>query len=441
MVRKIQLCALILFTFLFSASVLASPVDKILNANPDFNSAIISISVKDEDGVVLYEKNSKTLVHPASTLKLITSAGVIDFLGKDYEFNTVIYKKLSKTYLKLSGDPLFSYQDMLQLADQYKSRNTNIPKTITVDDNIVDKIPFGIGWQWDDNANIHFPQLSPYVVNRNLFALKARIGPRNTVVLESTREYKENIVNKLHFGNSTNIQAERNLFDEKMPIVLTGMVNSNQTIYVPAKNPQKFFNNLFSVAFGSKIKFKSGNLPKFSKQEALVSHSLSDVMKQINTYSDNLAAELLLKTAGAVKTNTTGTTLGGLEIVENYYSSKGVDFNSIQLVDASGVSMNDYVTSDFMTDALIVINNSRHADFIKSSMSDGLNGTFKGRLMEFNGKLKVKTGTLANTSSVVGFMTTTSGKKLVFSIILDNLPKNVNPKDFENKIIRAINSL
>ena len=206
MVRKIQLCALILFTFLFSASVFANPVDKILNANPDFNSAIISISVKDEDGVVLYEKNSKTLVHPASTLKLITSAGVIDFLGKDYEFNTVIYKKLSKTYLKLSGDPLLSYQDMLQLADQYKSRNTNIPKTITVDDNIVDKIPFGIGWQWDDNANIHFPQLSPYVVNRNLFALKARIAPRNTVVLESTREYKENIVNKLHFGNSTNIE-------------------------------------------------------------------------------------------------------------------------------------------------------------------------------------------------------------------------------------------
>ena len=103
--------------------------------------------------------------------------------------------------------------------------------------------------------------------------------------------------------------------------------------------------------------------------------------------------------------------------------------------------MNDYVTADFMTDALRIIKKSQNFEIIKNSMTDPASGTFKGRLPELNGKIKVKTGTLANTSAVVGYIKTNSGKDLTFAIMLDNLPKNVNAKEFENKIIRAIAQL
>ncbi|MCQ2957441.1 MAG: D-alanyl-D-alanine carboxypeptidase, partial [Candidatus Gastranaerophilales bacterium] len=116
----------------------------------------------------------------------------------------------------------------------------------------------------------------------------------------------------------------------------------------------------------------------------------------------------------------------------------GLNFNDIQIVDGSGASMNDYVTADFMTSALKIISKSNSFNNIKNSMTDTNIGTFKGRLPELNGKLKVKTGTNANTSGVVGYMETKSGKSITFAVMLDNLPKNVNSKKFENEIIKSI---
>ena len=74
-------------------------------------------------------------------------------------------------------------------------------------------------------------------------------------------------------------------------------------------------------------------------------------------------------------------------------------------------------------------------------MTDNNYGSFSGRLGKNSPvKLKVKTGTLANTSSVIGYIQTKSGNNVVFSIILDNIPANSNPKLLENEIINKIYS-
>ena len=100
--------------------------------------------------------------------------------------------------------------------------------------------------------------------------------------------------------------------------------------------------------------------------------------------------------------------------------------------------MNDYVTANFMTDALIAISKSPNFSTIKNSLTDNNLGTFQNRLNELNGKIKVKTGTNANTSGVIGYLKTSNNRDLVFSIIIDNIPKNTKPKELENKIIKAI---
>ena len=74
-------------------------------------------------------------------------------------------------------------------------------------------------------------------------------------------------------------------------------------------------------------------------------------------------------------------------------------------------------------------------------MTDNSYGTFADRLGKNSPvKLKVKTGTLANTSSVIGYIQTKNGNNVVFSIILDNLPANNNAKLLENEIINKIYS-
>ena len=111
MVRKIFIYkAIILLLFLITPKAFANSIDVIINAEKSFSPAIISISVKDKNtGEIIYQKNPKILVHPASTLKIVTSSAALNYLGKDYNFKTALYRNGNKIYLKVGADPLFSY--------------------------------------------------------------------------------------------------------------------------------------------------------------------------------------------------------------------------------------------------------------------------------------------------------------------------------------------
>ena len=139
MARKILIYQIIICLFLLTGQCFAAPIDDVINSNAQFKPAIIAISVKDaKTGAVIYEKNSKSLTHPASTLKIITSSAALDYLGKNYKFKTGIYKSGDKTYLKVGADPLFSYADLYSLISQYKSKNTGTIKNFVIDDTIID---------------------------------------------------------------------------------------------------------------------------------------------------------------------------------------------------------------------------------------------------------------------------------------------------------------
>ena len=443
MVRKIFFYQIVLFLFCFAQNAFAAPVDDVISNNPSFSPAVISVSVKDlNTGNVIYQKNPKTLLHPASALKVVTSAAALDYLGENYKFKTSLYKSGSKVYLKVGADPLFSYEDMINLISQYKNKNTEAIKKLVIDDTITDNVSFGEGWQWDDNASIYFPQMSPYIINRNLFMIKAFSDGKN-IKIEYAPEYKEKIINNLKCGEKTAVTMTRNLFSPQREIILSGTVSGTEIVYIPALEPEKLYMNVLAYAFltndvSFNTVFSYEKVPVFASPEGVISHDIKDVLKAILAYSDNLAAETLIKHAAAAKTDLPGSTKEGLKIVKDFYRQNKVNINDLILADASGASMNDYVTSDFMTDALIVINKNDTGKMFKNAMTDPGVGTFSGRVKELNGRIKVKTGTLANTSAAIGYLKTNSGRDVVFAIMLDNLPKGVNAKKFEDEIIRAI---
>ena len=70
---------------------LHNKINKILS-DPFFTSSQIAIDVVDlKTKKTLYQKNEKALYHPASNLKILTSAAGLLFLGPDYEFSTKLY--------------------------------------------------------------------------------------------------------------------------------------------------------------------------------------------------------------------------------------------------------------------------------------------------------------------------------------------------------------
>ena len=440
--RKIcTFIALIICLFITSS---AKAIETIISKYPFTKNSLVSISIKDSSGKTLYQKNSQILVHLASTLKVFTSIASLNTLGNNYQFKTAFYKNNNTLYLKTGADALFTEKDMDKLLFGLSKYNLPDIKELAFDESITDKESYGIGWQHDDNANRFVPQLSPYIINRNLFKLKLLV--QNNSIIPTCNCYNEKIINNLKAGEKNNVFVSRDLFTEHQPITLSGTIHSTQTISIPAINPKKLYiNMLYSYAKKYNVNL---NLPKSIKKvpqnsQELVSveHSIKDILKRVNSNSDNLAAETLLKVA-AQKSSGTGSTANGIKMIKAFFTSSKIPIKDIIIVDASGLSSNDFLTSDWITTSLLAIKKNAYFGDLYNSMTDNTYGSFAGRLGKNSAvNLKVKTGTLANTSSVIGYIKTQKGNDIVFSIILDNLPANANAKALENEIINKIYSI
>ena len=72
------------------------------------------------DDKSLFSMNSRQLLRPASTMKLVTAITALDYLGPSYQFTTSLYYKGEINNHRLDGDiycvggmdPAFSFDDM-----------------------------------------------------------------------------------------------------------------------------------------------------------------------------------------------------------------------------------------------------------------------------------------------------------------------------------------
>ena len=92
-----------IFALILSVStVYAETIDKTLN-KLGINKSAVSVVVKNiSTKDTVYSLNGRTPMHPASTLKLVTTAASVDTLGADYSFKTSLYKSTNNDlYFKL----------------------------------------------------------------------------------------------------------------------------------------------------------------------------------------------------------------------------------------------------------------------------------------------------------------------------------------------------
>ena len=158
--------------------------------------------------------------------------------------------------------------------------------------------------------------------------------------------------------------------------------------------------------------------------------AVDDILKN----SNNLVAETLFKLAGRKYSNIpTGTEDGGIKMFDDYCKRNGLDDSKYRIADGSGVSKEDFVTADFVTDFLKL---NKDNPLVQKLPSPG-EGTLSDRLIPIKNSLKAKTGTHNDISALAGYLTSKSGNKYVFCII-NNDPKfsESDKKGLEDYIIR-----
>ena len=411
-----------------------------------------SAMVKSMDnGDVLFSHNSQTLFHPASNMKLLTTATALSRLGVNYFFRTLLTADSAaftttdtiihgNLYLKGGGNPELELTDLLEMVDFMKSNSIrSITGDLIADDTFLDSIRFGHGWMWDDDPATYFPHLSALSLEKNV--TKIIVTPGDSV--GDTLKYQI-IPYSPGFSMSNSGITIDTLLDYKLKVDRDWMAHRNHfeisgnypinagpdTTWLNVENPaiytiSTFYSLLQEAGINIQGGYKRGVMPK--SVDTLFVHKsdpLSLVIYNTNKVSDNLAAELILKTMAAEITDTTGTAKHGLTIIRQFLQEIGADSTTYRIVDGSGASHYNLVTSDLMIQLLDHMYHKFNikGEFLASLPIGGVDGTLERRMK--SGKafenLRAKTGTVSGVSALSGYISTVDNEVLAFSILMQN---------------------
>lgn len=443
-----RLVTLFLTLLMTTSFAYANAIDTAIN-NSKINRSAVSVSVKNLDtGAVVYKRNDKKPMIPASTLKVVTYSVSLKELGDDYEFRTALYKNTdNELVLKLGADPFLKSQDLKTLFRTAKEKNITEPKVVKIDDTILDKNEWGEGWQWDDDLNPLMPKFSAYNIDENL--LKISVIPTRK---DAPAEIKTNVFYPTTFmnyvvsePNDNKVKISRN--NSISPDVLTveGHVSTKEDVFIPINYPKRYFIfRLEDAIKNAKIdyyqpfvnaKIQDKNIYLVDEVKNPIENATSEVMLN----SNNMVAETVFKLAGGHYAKTSGSAEDGAKMVKKYCNTIGVNAEDVRIVDGSGVSKNNLVTADFMTEFLIGQN--KNFENFREIFAISGEGTLKNRMLYFGDKLRAKTGTLSDVSAITGFIKTMSGKTYAFDIMINDAKSSPSDKKMlEEYILRAINT-
>ena len=174
---------------------------------------------------------------------------------------------------------------------------------------------------------------------------------------------------------------------------------------------------------------RSGEAPADTESLLAVdSLPLSEILEELLAFSDNTTAELLLKEMG-VRSGAAGTTADGVAAVTAWASDRGLPEGEWVMVDGSGLSDGNRVTCDLL--GAVLRTNGATGTIADALAVPGQGGTLSDRFEEgeWPQRLRAKTGSLNDVTSLSGWLTTRPGAALDFEIVLNTGDRRVGNSD------------
>ena len=398
----------------------------------DLNMSIQIISLKDDK--VIYDYNSQKLLMPASTNKLYTCAAAFHFLKKNHQFRTNVLSNENNLVLKGGGDPDLSIKELDSLALEVSKKYKNID-TLFIDDAFLDSLNYGEGWMWDEGPWWYAAPISALSVNDNCidFYIKpSTIGkaasidyyPKTSFIKFKNESItvQDSVQKKLKIDRDWILN--KNNFNAYGEIIDTSDVD---TLYRNIYDPSTFTGVLFKESlqkYGAKVKTISKK-KTLNKSYKKVSNHLSKPLIQSATNlmneSDNLSAELFVKSIGALDT-LPGTWKVGLDSIKSFLAKEVlIDTSNIRLADASGVSRYNLTSAAQLNSLLKWMYNSEYKDDFISTLPGGgwENSTLEKRLIDEGDLVRAKTGGLSGVRNLAGYIKSKKYGDVAFSILMN----------------------
>lgn len=427
---------------------LKTDIDKLLQ-DPALAHSITGILVVSlKDGRTLYERNADLMLIPASNQKLLTSAAALHRLGADFRFVTRLWTKgeidsqgvlHGDLILQGSGDPTLLLKDIEAMAEAVEKVGIRrIDGYLLYDESAFDGIRRGWDWAWDDEPYYYSPCLSAICVERNAVTVFVspgeKVGDPPRVRFSPPTEYLlvRNEATTSPAGSTSTIyvtrEHARNIAIVRGQIPIDARPDSARQA-LSVEEPPRYAMWLLREALekrGITTRYRT-SLPDRVPEGARLIHThtsppLSEILPLLNKPSDNLIAECLMRTLGAVA-HREGSAEAGERVMLEFLKQAGLDLSALNIVDGSGLSRRNQVSARNLVTLLGYMASHPQAKvFIESLPIAGVDGTLRNRMVNTpaQGKIRAKTGSLGRVSTLSGYLTTEGGEELVFAILMNN---------------------
>ena len=326
-------------------------------------------------GTVLFQQNGNRPLAPASNEKLPLTYAALVRLGPAFRIETDVLGEgeqdgtqwTGTLALKGNGDPTLSRADLRVLAAQVKDLGIrSVTGGVTGDESAYDARRIVAGWKpsfFIDES----PPLSALVVDR------ARVGRivTRTPALAAATAFRDAL--------------------RKAGVAVDGPV-------------------------------RTGQVAEWSERLASVtSPTLAAMVRFMDRESDNFTAEMLLKQLGLAELDR-GTSAAGASVVMKTLAEAGVLMTGVRIVDGSGLSRLDRLTTNALGSLLEIAwaDPAVRPALLAALPVAGVNGTLQHRLSKppARGRVLAKTGTTDSASSLSGYVS----DRYVFAVVQNGHP-------------------
>ena len=380
-------------------------LDRIL-AHPTLRGSRVGIVVRDaESGELLAVRDGDGRYAPASVAKVFTAATALEKLGPSFVWQTPITYRGKLDEGSINGDLWVLgrgapdiVEEQLWLAARAIQRRgiERIAGDIVVDDRFFDGRRDAQGWPGGNQTReaYHAP-ISALMANYSAY----REGNDWRAVPDAALHFGERLRELLGFAGVEVDGVVRYPNTEEMEVIPIS----------PEATPEDS-----RVALPDEL----------TLLYTIRSEPLGRLVMDLNKFSNNVMAETILKTLGAVDYGLPGTTTKGLAVVAKFLDEElGIPLNSYIMADGSGLSDLNRFSARQVVDLLTYAYSDFHVgpEFISSLKLGGLDGwnprPFKDPPLV--GEMRLKSGHIKGVNTLSGYAHAESGRIVAFCILIN----------------------
>lgn len=383
-----------------------------------FSQSITGFALYDpESDSLIYKRDAHRFFTPASNTKILTLFASLKALPETLP--SIRYQARNDTlYFRGTGDPAFLNPefDFHSAFEFLKNRPEHL---VYYDGHFMDE-HFGSGWSWDWYPAAYAPEKTPFPIYGNMMRLQAQQVA--LVMLNEEQPIEPRFFEKYirNMGWDANqLELVKRDYHTNEIFYVPKSDTARQVRNIPFKYERELFLEMLSDTLGREVEHTVKSNISFS--ETMYGSRADTLYKRMMQNSDNFVAEQLMLMISDMQTGEMNTEQAIRFSLLNYLDDLP---QQPRWSDGSGLTRYNLVTPHSLVILLEkLVQEYGEKRILEFFPAGGVSGTIRGFYRSPEGEppyVFAKTGTLRNNTALSGYLFTSSGKRLNFSIINNN---------------------